>query len=152
MPDLAETACSRARQHPGTLEEALFFSPGDVILSQPMGFSAEFKEFAVKGNAIDLAVGVVIGAAFGKIVNSLVEDVINPLIGLLTGRVDLTNLFVALDGKEYETLAKAKEAGAAVLAYGNLVNNIIQFLLVAIAIFIVVKQINRLKREEPKAE
>lgn len=117
-----------------------------------MGFFAEFKEFAVKGNAIDLAVGVVIGAAFGKIVNSLVEDVINPLIGLLTGRVDLTNLFVALDGKDYVSLAQAKEAGGAVLAYGNLINNIIQFLLVALAIFIVVKQINRLKREEPKAE
>lgn len=117
-----------------------------------MGFFSEFREFAVKGNAIDLAVGVVIGAAFGKIVNSLVEDVINPLIGLLTGRVDLTNLFIALDGKHYETLAKAKEAGAAALAYGNLINNIIQFFLVALAIFIVVKQINRLKREEPKAE
>ena len=117
-----------------------------------MGFFAEFKEFAVKGNAIDLAVGVVIGAAFGKIVNSIVEDVINPLIGLITGKVDLTSLYVALDGKEYESLAKAKEAGAAVLAYGNLLNNIIQFLLVAMAIFIIVKQINRLKREEPKAE
>lgn len=129
----------------------MFFRPKDVITSHAMGFFAEFKEFAVKGNAIDLAVGVVIGAAFGKIVNSLVEDVINPLIGLLTGRVDLTNLFVALDGKEYESLARAKEAGAAVLAYGNLINNIIQFFLVAMAIFIVVKQINRLKREEPAA-
>ena len=117
-----------------------------------MGFFAEFKEFAVKGNAIDLAVGVVIGAAFGKIVNSIVEDVINPLIGLITGKVDLTSLYVALDGKEYESLAKAKEARPAALAYGNLLNNIIQFLLVAMAIFIIVKQINRLKREEPKAE
>lgn len=112
---------------------------------------SEFKEFAVKGNAIDLAVGVVIGAAFGKIVNSIVEDIINPLVGLLTGRVDLTNLFIALDGKSYESLAKAREAGAAVLAYGNLLNNIIQFVLVAFAIFIIVKQINRLKREEEKA-
>ena len=116
-----------------------------------MGIFAEFKEFAVKGNAIDLAVGVVIGAAFGKIVNSIVEDIINPVVGLLTGGVDLTNLYVALDGKGYESLAKAKEAGAAVLAYGNLLNNIMQFLLVAFAIFIVVKQINRLKREEPAA-
>lgn len=116
-----------------------------------MGMLSEFKEFAVKGNAIDLAVGVVIGAAFGKIVNSIVEDIINPVVGLLTGGVDLTNLYVALDRKDYESLAKAKEAGAAVLAYGNLLNNIMQFLLVAFAIFIVVKQINRLKREEPAA-
>jgi large conductance mechanosensitive channel len=114
-----------------------------------MGFFAEFREFAVKGNAIDLAVGVVIGAAFGKIVNSLVEDIVNPLVGMLTGRVDLTNLFYALDGKDYATLAQAREAGAAVLAYGNLVNNIFQFFIVAMAIFIVVKQINRLKREAP---
>ena len=116
-----------------------------------MGFFSEFKEFAVKGNAIDLAVGVVIGAAFGKIVNSIVEDVINPLIGMGTGGVDLTSLFVALDGKTYESLAKAKEAGAAVLAYGNLLNNIFQFLLIAMALFIVVKQVNRLNRDEKAA-
>lgn len=117
-----------------------------MVCSLAMGFISEFKEFAVKGNAIDLAVGVVIGAAFGKIVNSIVEDVINPLIGMVTGGVDLTSLFVALDGKTYESLAKAKEAGAAVLAYGNLLNNIFQFLLVAMALFVVVKQINRLNR------
>lgn len=117
-----------------------------MVCSLAMGFLSEFKEFAVKGNAIDLAVGVVIGAAFGKIVNSIVEDVINPLIGMVTGGVDLTSLFVALDGKTYESLAKAKEAGAAVLAYGNLLNNIFQFLLVAMALFVVVKQINRLNR------
>mgnify|MGYP000884344903 CR=1 FL=1 len=117
-----------------------------MVCSLAMGFFSEFKEFAVKGNAIDLAVGVVIGAAFGKIVNSIVEDVINPLIGMVTGGVDLTSLFVALDGKTYESLAKAKEAGAAVLAYGNLLNNIFQFLLVAMALFVVVKQINRLNR------
>jgi large conductance mechanosensitive channel len=117
-----------------------------VVCSLAMGFIAEFKEFAVKGNAIDLAVGVVIGAAFGKIVNSIVEDVINPLLGMVTGGVDLTSLFVSLDGKTYESLAKAKEAGAAVLAYGNLLNNVFQFVLVALALFIVVKQINRLNR------
>ncbi len=112
----------------------------------PMGMIQEFKEFAVKGNAVDLAVGVVIGAAFGKIVNSIVEDLINPLIGLATGGVDLTGLYVALDGKTYESLTKAHEAKAAVLAYGNVINNVIQFVIIAFAIFIVVKQLNKLTK------
>jgi large conductance mechanosensitive channel len=111
-----------------------------------MGMLQEFKEFAVKGNAIDLAVGVVIGAAFGKIVNSIVEDLINPLVGLLSGGIDLTGLYVALDGKTYESLTKAREANAAVLAYGNVINNVIQFVIIAFAIFIVVKQFNKLTR------
>lgn len=111
-----------------------------------MGMIQEFKEFAVKGNAIDLAVGVVIGAAFGKIVNSIVEDLINPLVGLLSGGIDLTGLYVALDGKTYESLTKAREANAAVLAYGNVINNVIQFVIIAFAIFIVVKQLNKLTR------
>jgi large conductance mechanosensitive channel len=108
-----------------------------------MGMIQEFKEFAVKGNAIDLAVGVVIGAAFGKIVNSIVEDLINPLVGLVSGGVDLTGLYVALDGKTYQSLTKAREAKAAVLAYGNVINNVIQFVIIAFAIFIVVKQLNK---------
>lgn len=110
-----------------------------------MGMVSEFKEFAVKGNAIDLAVGVVIGAAFGKIVNSIVEDLINPLVGLLTKGVDLTQLYIPLDGKAYESLAEAKKA-TAVLTYGNLLNNIMQFVIIAFAIFIVVKQLNRLSK------
>ncbi|MBI5280033.1 MAG: large conductance mechanosensitive channel protein MscL [Candidatus Solibacter usitatus] len=102
----------------------------------------EFKEFALKGNVIDLAVGVVIGSAFGKITASLVEDIINPLLGLMLGGVDLTNKFYAFDGKAYESLAKAKAAGA-VLAYGNLLNTGLQFLIIAFAIFLVIKQVNR---------
>lgn len=111
-----------------------------------MGMMQEFKEFALKGNVIDLAVGVIIGGAFGKITASLVEDVINPVLGLVLGRVDLTQLYVALDGKSYENLAAAKKAGAAVIAYGNFVNIVIQFLIVAFAIFIVIKQVNRFTR------
>jgi len=109
-----------------------------------MGMISEFKEFALKGNVMDLAVGVVIGAAFGKITSSLVEDIINPILGLALGKVDLTQLYVALDGKVYENLAAAKKAGGAVLAYGNFLNNILQFLIIAFVLFIVIKQINRL--------
>jgi large conductance mechanosensitive channel len=109
----------------------------------------EFREFAVKGNAIDLAVGLVIGAAFGKIVSSLVADVIMPPIGLLLGGVDFTNLFVTLRGAGgYPSLAAAKEAGAATLNYGVFLQNVVDFLIVAFAIFLVVKGINRLKRKE----
>ena len=111
-----------------------------------MGMISEFKEFALKGNVIDLAVGVIIGGAFGKITTSLVEDLINPLLGLVLGKVDLTQLYIALDGKTYENLAAAKKAGAAVLAYGNFINTAIQFLIIAFAIFIVIKQINRFVR------
>jgi large conductance mechanosensitive channel len=110
-----------------------------------MAMMQQFKEFAMKGSVIDLAVGVVIGGAFGKIVTSFVEDLINPLVGLLTRGVDLTQLYVAMDGKAYATLAEAKKA-TAVLAYGNLINNIVQFLIIALAIFIVVKQVNRFTR------
>ncbi|MBI4893621.1 MAG: large conductance mechanosensitive channel protein MscL [Acidobacteria bacterium] len=106
----------------------------------------EFKEFALKGNVIDLAVGVIIGGAFGKITASLVEDIINPVLGLALGKVDLTQLYIALDGKTYENLAAAKKAGAAVLAYGNFINIVVQFIIVAFAIFIVIKQMNRLTK------
>lgn len=109
-----------------------------------MGMLSEFKEFALKGNVLDLAIGVVIGGAFAKITGSLVEDIINPLIGLALGGVqgDLANRYFALDGKTYATLADAKKAGAA-LSYGNFINIVIQFLIVAFVIFIVIKQINR---------
>lgn len=111
----------------------------------------EFKEFALKGNVLDLAVGVVIGAAFGKIVTSLVNDLIMPVISILTKGLDFENLFISLDGSNYKTLAAAKEAGAATLNYGVFIGNVIDFLIVAFSIFIVVKQINRFtkKKEEP---
>ena len=111
----------------------------------------EFREFAMRGSVIDLAVGVVIGAAFGKIVTSLVNDIIMPPIGLLLGGIDFSNLFITLSGGDYSTLAAAQEAGAATINYGVFINTIIQFVIVAFAIFIVVKQINRLKREQPPA-
>jgi large conductance mechanosensitive channel len=108
----------------------------------------EFKTFIAKGNAIDLAVGVVIGAAFGKIVTSVVDDLIMPVISLFLGKVDFSQHFISLDGKSYATLAAAQEAGAATLNYGNFVTILIQFLIIAWAIFLLVKGINALKREE----
>ncbi|WP_010244173.1 large conductance mechanosensitive channel protein MscL [Acetivibrio cellulolyticus] len=111
----------------------------------------EFKEFALKGNVLDLAVGVVIGAAFGKIVTSLVNDIIMPVISVFTKGLNFENLFVSLDGSKYATLAAAKDAGAATLNYGLFISNIIDFLIIAFSIFIVVRQLNRFtkKKEEP---
>ena len=103
----------------------------------------EFKEFAMRGNVIDLAVGVIIGAAFGKIVSSLVEDVIMPPIGRLLGKVDFSGLFINLSGKTYESLAAAKAAGAATLNYGLFINTVINFLIVAFCVFLLVRQVNR---------
>jgi large conductance mechanosensitive channel len=111
----------------------------------------EFKEFAIKGNVIDMAVGVVIGGAFGKIVNSLVADIIMPPIGLLLGKVDFTNLFLNLSGTPVASLAEAKAKGLATLNYGVFINTTFEFLIIAFAIFMVIKQINRLKREAPAA-
>lgn len=112
----------------------------------------EFKNFAVKGNVVDMAVGVVIGGAFGKIVTSLVNDLIMPLIGTLTGGMDFTNKFVSLDGNNYLTLAEAQEAGAATLNYGTFITSIIDFLIIAFSIFIVIKQLNKLKKKEVVVE
>ena len=107
----------------------------------------EFKEFVMRGNVVDMAVGIIIGAAFGKIVSSLVSDILMPPIGLLLGNVDFSNLFVNLSGKSYATLAEAKAAGAATISYGIFINHIIDFTIVAFAIFVLVRQINRLKRQ-----
>ena len=117
-----------------------------------MGFIKEFKEFAMKGNVMDMAVGVIIGGAFGKIVSSLVDDVLMPLIGKLTGGVSFTDMFVTLGDGDFKTLAAAKEAGAAVFAYGQFIQNIVDFLIVAFCIFLMLKGINKLnrKKEEPK--
>lgn len=108
----------------------------------------EFKEFAMRGNMVDLAVGIIIGAAFGKIITSLVNDIIMPPIGLLLGKVDFSNLFINLSGKDYSTLAEAKAAGAATINYGLFFNTVIDFIIVAFVIFLVIRQINRLKREQ----
>jgi large conductance mechanosensitive channel len=117
-----------------------------------MGMMKEFQEFAMKGNMIDLAVGIVIGGAFGKIVTSLVNDIIMPPIGLLLGGVDFANLFIDLSGKDYTTLAAAKQAGAPVIAYGSFINTFIDFLIVAFAIFIAIKQVNKLRRKLEEEE
>ena len=114
-----------------------------------MGFITEFKEFAMKGNVMDMAVGVIIGGAFGKIVSSLVGDVLMPLIGKLTGGVSFVDLFVSLDGSAYKTLAEAKEAGAAVFAYGQFIQNIFDFIIIALCIFLMIKAMNKLKKEKP---
>lgn len=112
----------------------------------------EFRDFAMRGNVIDLAVGIIIGAAFGKIVTSLVNDVLMPPIGVVLGRVDFSNLFVSLSGQHYNSLADAKSAGAATLNYGVFINNIIDFLIVAFAVFLLVRQVNRFtKKPEPAA-
>jgi large conductance mechanosensitive channel len=111
----------------------------------------EFKEFAMKGNVMDMAVGIIIGAALEKIITSFVGDVLMPPIGLLLGNVDFSNLFLNLSGTAYPSIAAAKEAGAATLNYGLFLNTVVDFLIVAFAIFMVVKQMNRLKRAEAPA-
>lgn len=111
----------------------------------------EFKEFALRGNVMDMAVGIIIGAAFGKIVSSLVGDILMPPIGLLLGKMDFSNLFINLSGTSYASLAEAKAAGAAVISYGAFLNTVIDFLIVAFVIFLLIRQINRLKRQPEKA-
>lgn len=108
----------------------------------------EFKEFVMRGNVIDMAIGVIIGAAFGKIVTSLVNDIIMSPIGLLLGKVDFNNLFINLSGKHFKTLAAAKAAGAATVNYGAFITTIIDFAIIAFAVFILVRSINRLKRQK----
>jgi large conductance mechanosensitive channel len=113
----------------------------------------EFKEFAMRGNVVDLAVGVIIGAAFGKIVSSLVEDVMMPPLGQLLGKVDFSRLFISLDGKSYDSLDAAKAAHAVTLNYGIFLNTVVNFLIVAFCVFLVIQQVNRWtkKPEAPAA-
>jgi large conductance mechanosensitive channel len=118
-----------------------------------MAFLQEFKKFALRGNALDMAVGIIIGAAFGKIISSLVEDILMPPIGLLLGKVDFSSLFINLSGTAYDSLVKAKEAGAPTLNIGLFLNNVINFIIVAFAVFLLVQQFNRLIRTaEPAPE
>jgi large conductance mechanosensitive channel len=113
-----------------------------------MSVMSEFKEFAVKGSVVDLAVGVIIGGAFGKIVDSMVNDLIMPIIGRILGGMDFTNLFIALNGQTAAALVEAKKAGA-VFAYGNFITIVINFAILAFIIFLMVKQINKLKKDVP---
>jgi large conductance mechanosensitive channel len=107
----------------------------------------EFKEFAMRGNVLDMAVGIIIGAAFGKIITSLVNDLLMPPIGLLLGKVDFSNLFIDLSGQSHPTLAAAKAAGAATVNYGLFINTVLDFMIVALAIFLLIRQINRFARQ-----
>ena len=111
----------------------------------------EFKEFAMRGNVLDMAVGIIIGAAFGRIVTSLVNDVIMPPIGLLMGRVDFSSLFLNLSGTAYPSLGEAKKAGAPVIGYGAFLNTVLDFVMVALVIFLLIKQVNRFKKEPAPA-
>ena len=112
----------------------------------------EFKEFALKGNMVDLAVGIIIGSAFTAIITSIVDDLIMPLLGLITGNIDFSNLFIALDGNKYATVAQAEEAGAAVLKYGAFIGAVINFVIIAVIIFLMVKGINTMRNKLVKEE
>ena len=109
----------------------------------------EFRDFAMKGNVLDMAIGIIIGAAFGKIVSSFVADVLMPPLGMLMGKVDFTNWFLTLTSGDFTTLKQAKDAGAVTLNYGLFLNTLLDFVIVAFAIFLLVKQVNRLKKEAP---
>jgi large conductance mechanosensitive channel len=114
-----------------------------------MAIIKEFKEFALKGNVIDLAVGVIIGAAFGKIVTATVSNIFMPIIGLLLGKIDFSNLFITLNGQSVVSLKEAADKGVPVLAYGLFINTVIEFLIVAFVLFLVIKQVNRFKKPVP---
>jgi large conductance mechanosensitive channel len=109
----------------------------------------EFKEFAMKGNVLDMAVGIIIGAAFGKIITSFVSDILMPPLGLLLGSMDFSSLFINISGQSFPTIAAAKAAGAATINYGFFINTVIDFLIVAFAIFMLLRQVNKLKRQPP---
>ena len=111
----------------------------------------EFKEFAMRGNVLDMAVGIIIGAAFGKIITSFVNDILMPPIGLLLGKVDFSNLFVNLSAQSFNTIAEAKKAGVATINYGLFLNTVLDFVIVAFAIFLLIKQVNKLNRKPAPA-
>jgi large conductance mechanosensitive channel len=111
----------------------------------------EFKEFALRGNVVDMAVGIIIGAAFSTIVKSLVDDIIMPPIGVVTGGVDFSNMFVALNGEHYDSLAQARQAGAPTINFGVFINNVISFTIVAFVLFMVIKAMNQLRRKQEEA-
>lgn len=111
----------------------------------------EFKEFAIKGNMIDMSVGIIIGSAFTALVKSVVDDIFTPVLSIFTGKLDFSELFIALDGNEYANLQAAKDAGASVLAYGNLITGVINFIIMAFVVFLFVKGINKLRRTQEAA-
>ena len=111
----------------------------------------EFKEFAMRGNVLDMAVGIIIGAAFGKVITSIVNDILMPPLGLVLGKVDFSNLFINLSGQSFANLAQAKAAGAATINYGLFINTVIDFIIVAFVIFLLIKQVNRFKKQPAPA-
>ncbi|MBM3544823.1 MAG: large conductance mechanosensitive channel protein MscL [Alphaproteobacteria bacterium] len=117
-----------------------------------MSMLQEFKEFALRGNVVDMAVGIIIGAAFSTIVRSLVDDIIMPPIGVVTGGVDFSNLFITLSGASYDSLAAAKQAGAPTVNVGVFINNLISFIIVAVVLFMVIKAMNQLRRKQDEAD
>ena len=117
-----------------------------------MGFIGEFRDFAMKGNVLDMAVGIIIGAAFGGIVNSLVKDVIMPPVGMMMGGINFADMFVALDGKTYATLAAAQAAAAPTINYGLFINAVINFIIVALAIFLLIRQVNAARKKPAPPE
>lgn len=119
-------------------------------MSKKTSFFSEFKTFIMRGNVIDLAVGVIIGAAFQAIIKSLVDDLVMPVISLATGGIDFSNMFISLNGEKYDTLIAAQEAGAAVFAYGNFINAVLNFLIMAFVIFVLVRTINKLREKTAK--
>ena len=112
-------------------------------------FFDEFKKFIMRGNVVDMAVGVIIGSAFTGIVNSLVNDIVMPVISLVTGKINFADLMISLNGTKYESLSAAKEAGAPVIAYGNFIQLVVQFLLTALVVFVVIKGLNKLHKPAP---
>jgi large conductance mechanosensitive channel len=122
-----------------------------ALLGKSGGMLGEFRDFALRGNMLDMAVGIIIGAAFGRVVSSFVSDILMPPIGLFTGHSDFSNKFINLSGNTYATLAEAKAAGAATINYGVFANALFDFLIVAFAVFMLIRQVNRLKREQPAA-
>jgi large conductance mechanosensitive channel len=140
----------------GTAKDPILESLGMARLGSPKALLGkrggpmlrEFSDFAMRGNMLDMAVGIIIGAAFGRVVSSLVSDILMPPIGLLTGKSDFSNKFINLSGKVYATLAEAKAAGAATINYGAFLNAAFDFLIVAFAVFLLIRQVNRLKSEE----
>jgi large conductance mechanosensitive channel len=126
-------------------------NPAPLFRSSRGGILQDFKEFALRGSVLDLAIGIVIGAAFGKIVTSFVEDILMPPLGMLLGKVDFSNLFFSLTGSHFPSLAAAKAAGAPTINYGLFLNHVTNFLIVAFAIFLLIRQVNRIRRQEAPA-
>ena len=116
-----------------------------------MSMVSEFKKFAMKGNVMDMAVGIIIGGAFGKIISSLVNDVLMPVIGKFTGGVNFADMFASLDGNQYESLGAAEEAGAAIMKYGSFIQNIVDFVIIAFVIFMMIRAMNNMRKKEEEA-